>query len=179
MHKPLTVARPALLTDGSDRNFRSFLHAFMIFARRLEAVRDFLAEQLGVTAPQYEILSHLRECVAGAGLTVGAIAERLHCTGAFATTEVGKLARLGLVTKRRDSSDARRVLVNITDACESRFRQVAPLQRHLNDTLFNSVSAQQFKVLHEIFPALAHDGDRAIALTTASIATRAKMTFAG
>lgn len=171
MPKPLTVARPELLPDGSDRDFRSFLHAFMIFARRLEAIRDFLAGQLGVTAPQYEILSHLRECAEQGGLSVGGIAERLHCTGAFATTEVGKLARLGLVKKMRDSGDARRVLVNITDTCESRFVRMAPIQRRLNDTLFNSVSARQFKVLYEIFPALTRDGDKAVALTAFTAAS--------
>ena len=104
-----TVGQPALLERGSDRYFREFLHSFMVFTRCLEGVRDCLAKQIGVTPPQYEILSHLREESAEAGLTVTAIAERLHCTGPFATTEVGKLQRQGLVNKRRDPRDARRL----------------------------------------------------------------------
>jgi MarR family transcriptional regulator, organic hydroperoxide resistance regulator len=170
MDKPLTVGRSALLHDNSDRSFREFLHSFMVFARRLEAVRDVLAKSIGVTAPQYEILSHLRETPDNVGLTVTAIAERLHCTGPFATTEVGKLQRLGLINKQRDAGDARRIFVTITTACERRFRGIAPLQRQLNDTLFYSVTAQDFRMLRKLFPALASDGDRAVALAVTGTA---------
>jgi hypothetical protein len=85
--KPLTVGRPELLGDGTDLDFRVFLHAFMVFARRLEGIRSHLAQAIGVSAPQYEILSHLRESTATAGLTVNEAAERLQCSGAFVTTE--------------------------------------------------------------------------------------------
>lgn len=171
--RPLTVSRPELLIGGSDRTFRQFLHAFMVFARRLEAIRDVLARGIGVTAPQYEILSHLRQSSAGDTVTVGELAERLHCTGAFATTEVGKLVMLGLVVKRRDPKDARKVRVSLTPRCEQRFRSLAPLQRQLNDALFASVSVQQFAMLSELFPHLADDGDRAVALGRALSAPNA------
>jgi MarR family transcriptional regulator, organic hydroperoxide resistance regulator len=165
--RPLTVARAALLESGSDGDFREFLHSFMVFARCLEGVRDCLAKHVGVTAPQYEILSHLRERRGDTGLTITAIAERLHCTGSFATTEVGKLQRQGLVHKKRDLEDARRLFVTITANCERQFRRIAPFQRQLNDTLFESISASDFKRLHKLFPALALDGDRALALAAA------------
>lgn len=165
--RPLTVARAALLESDSDGKFREFLHSFMVFARCVEGVRECLARQVGVTAPQYEILSHLREMRGNKGLTITAIAERLHCTGSFATTEVGKLQRQDLVRKRRDLEDARRLFVSITDNCEKRFRSIAPLQRQLNDTLFKSIGAPDFRRLHRLFPALVVDGDRALALATA------------
>jgi DNA-binding MarR family transcriptional regulator len=161
--RPLTVDRPELLTDGTDRDFRVFLHAFMVFARRIEAVRAHLAEMIGVSSPQYEILSHLRHAAAG-GLTVTEAAERLHCSGAFITTETGKLFRAGLVLRKRDPLDARRVRLTLAPECERRFREIAPLQRQLNDTLFAALTARQFQVLREVFPKLADDGDRAIAL---------------
>lgn len=162
--RPLTVARPELLSDGTDLNFRQFLHAFMVFSRRLEAIRSYLAQQIGVSAPQYEILSHLRENAASGGLTVNEAAERLHCSGAFVTTEAGKLHRAGLVLRKRDPQDARRVRLMLSAACERRFRQMAPLQRQLNDALFASVTARQFQVLGEAFQHLMDDGDRAVAL---------------
>lgn len=163
-HRPLTVGRTALLEDGSDAHFREFLHAFMVFARCLEGVRDCLARQIGVTAPQYEILSHLREASGDDGLTVTEIADRLHCSAPFATTEVGKLERLGMISKRRDPLDARRVRVAITASCEDRFRSIAPLQRQLNDALFKSLGGRDFRMLHKLFRTLSFDGDSAIAL---------------
>jgi DNA-binding MarR family transcriptional regulator len=162
--KPLTAGRPELLADGTDLDFRVFLHSFMVFGRRLEAIRDHLAKAIGVSGPQYEILSHLRESVAAGGLTVNEAAERLHCSGAFVTTEAGKLCRAGLVLRHRDPADARRVRLTLAVACERRFREIAPLQRQLNDELFASLTARQFQTLREVFPKLADDGDRAIAL---------------
>src|SRR4029077_21191085 len=120
--RPLTVGRSELLMEGTDFDFRVFLHAFMVFARRLEAIRAHLAEIIGVSSPQYEILSHLRQNAAAGGLTVNVAAERLHCSGAFITTEAGKRHRAGLLLRRRDPTDARRVRLTLSPACERRFR---------------------------------------------------------
>jgi MarR family transcriptional regulator, organic hydroperoxide resistance regulator len=163
-NRPATVGRPELLVDGADHEFRVFLHAFMVFSRRLDAVRSYLAQVVGVSAPQYEILSHLRENSANGGLTVREAALRLHCSGAFVTTEAGKLQRRGLLVRARDPNDARCVRLTLTAMCEKRMREVAPIQRQLNDTLFASLSAKQFQVLRDVFPRLADDGDRATAL---------------
>jgi len=163
-NRPATVGRPELLVDGTDHEFRVFLHAFMVFSRRLDAVRSYLAQVVGVSAPQYELLSHLREHSSSGGLTVREAAVRLHCSGAFVTTEAGKLERDGLLTRTRDPNDARRVRLTLTTACEKRMREVAPVQRQLNDTLFASLSARQFLVLRDAFPKLADDGDRATTL---------------
>lgn len=162
--RPLTTGRPELLTDGTDRDFRIFLHAFMVFSRRLEAIRSYLAQAIGVSGAQYEILSHLRESPSSGGLTVNEAAERLHCSGAFVTAEANKLSRAGLLIRTRDPADARRVRLTLAPECERRFRQIAPLQRDLNNALFASLTARQFQVFRETFPKLVEDGDRAVAL---------------
>jgi MarR family transcriptional regulator, organic hydroperoxide resistance regulator len=162
--RPATVDRPELLIEGNDHEFRVFLHAFMVFSRRLEAVRSYLAQAVGVSSPQYELLSHLREHTPSGGLTVNDAAVRLHCSGAFITTEAGKLERARLVIRTRDAADGRRVRLTVSALGEKRMRSIAPIQRQLNDALFGSLSAKQFQMLHDVFPKLADDGDRAIAL---------------
>jgi len=162
--RPLTVTRPELLTDGTDVDFRVFVHAFIVFARRFESVRAHGAGLIGVTPPQYEMLSHLREATSTGGLTVSQIAQRLHCSGPFATTEAGKLHRAGLVLRKRDPLDARRVRLTLAPACERCFREIAPLQQEINNTLFSGVTARQFQILREVFPKLADDSNSAIAL---------------
>ena len=162
--RPLTIGRPELLLKGKDGDFRIFLHAFMVFSRRLEGIRAYLAQAIGVSGPQYEILSHLRESASSGGLTVNEAAERLHCSGAFVTQEANKLSRAGLLICTRDPVDARRVRLTLAPECEHRFCQIAPLQRKLNNTLFGSLSARQFQVLRKTFPRLVEDGDRAVAL---------------
>jgi DNA-binding MarR family transcriptional regulator len=164
MPRPLTVTRTELLLEGTDVDFRVFLHAFMVFARRLEAIRAHAAELIGVSSPQYEILSHLREASGTGGLTVSQVAQRLHCSGSFVTTEAGKLHRAGLVLRSRDPADARHVRLTLAPACERRFREIAPRQQELNNALFASLTQRQFHILRDVFTRLADDGDRAIAL---------------
>jgi len=162
--RPLTVTRSELLTDGSDAAFRIFVHAFIVFARRFESVRAYGAGLIGVTPPQYEILSHLREAMVTGGLTASEIAQRLHCSGPFVTTEAAKLHRAGWVLRKRDPHDARRVRLTLAPVCEKRFREIAPLQQEVNNALFASLTTRQFQILREVFPKLADDGDSAIAL---------------
>jgi DNA-binding MarR family transcriptional regulator len=159
--RPLTVTRSALLHEGGDARFREFLHAFMVFARRVETVRDLLGECVGVTGPQYEMLSHVRQGQGERGLTPAALAGHLHCSAAFVTTEVGKLVKRGLLDKRRDPDDGRRVLLRLTSACERRLRELAPLQAEVNDELFASATREDFARLWRLLPQLAADGDRA------------------
>jgi MarR family transcriptional regulator, organic hydroperoxide resistance regulator len=161
--RPLTVTRPELLTDGTDSDYRVFVHAFIVFARRFESVRAHSAGLIGVTPPQYEMLSHLREAMSVGGLTITQIAQRLHCSGPFVTTEAGKLHRASLVVRARDPRDARCVRLSLTPACEKRFRDIALLQQEINNTLFSSLTPRQFRILREVFPRLADNSDGAIA----------------
>ena len=162
--RPPTVTRPELLTDGTDADYRVFVHAFIVFARRFESVRAHSAGLIDVTPPQYEILSHLREATNAGGLTVSQIAQRLHCSGPFVTTETVKLHRADLVMRKRDPQDARCVRVTLTPACEKRFRGIALQQQEINNTLFSGLTSQQFHVLRDVFPKLADNSDGAIAL---------------
>ena len=45
---PLTVSRPELLADGSDREFRQLVHALFGFLARHEAVRAGHAARIGL-----------------------------------------------------------------------------------------------------------------------------------
>src|SRR5207302_7108369 len=97
--KPLTVSRPELLVDGSDAQFRAFVHGMLAFAAQLEAVRDGFAALVGLTGIQYTILISISHLQTEREVTVGAAADHLHLSGAFVTTEPGKHLRLGLITQ--------------------------------------------------------------------------------
>ncbi len=62
---------------------------------------------------------HLIECIGAhrnAGATVTEIAQEMDITLPSVTTAVKKLEKKGLVTKQRSESDARQVVVRLTDA---------------------------------------------------------------
>src|SRR5258707_4462608 len=59
----LTVSRPALLVDGSDRSFRQLVHDMLAFSARIQEVRGRLGSVIGLSGTQYTVLiaiAHLR-----------------------------------------------------------------------------------------------------------------------
>lgn len=162
--RPLTVSRPELLAAGSDSEFRAFVHGMLAFAARLEGVRNGFAALLGLTGIQYTILISISHLHADGDVTVGAVAGHLHLSGAFVTTETGKLLRLGLITKVQDLNDRRRVCLGVTSRGRQLLSNLAPVQVPVNDVLFGFLSAQQFRALGQMVDGIVACGDRAISL---------------
>ncbi|MET3528689.1 MarR family winged helix-turn-helix transcriptional regulator [Phenylobacterium koreense] len=88
-----------------------------------------LLDRLGITYPQYLVLSALWE---EDGRTVGAIAERLSLESSTITPLVKRLEMASLVTRARQADDERRVLVSLTD----RGRALKEESRCLGEALF-------------------------------------------
>lgn len=68
--------------------------------------------ELGLTYPQYLAMLVLWE--AREPLTVGALGERLHLDSGTLTPLLKRLQEAGLVERRRDDADERRVLITLT-----------------------------------------------------------------
>jgi DNA-binding MarR family transcriptional regulator len=161
---PLTVSRRELLIDGSDAQFRSFVHGMLAFAARLEGVRNGFAALLGLTGIQYTILISIRHLRSDGEVTVGAVAEHLHLSGAFVTTETGKLLRLGLITKVQDLKDRRRVCLGVTAQGRDLLSRLAPVQVQVNDVLFDFLTGEQFRGVGSMLERIVASGDHAISL---------------
>jgi DNA-binding MarR family transcriptional regulator len=72
-----------------------------------------LLEPLGLTYPQYLAMMALWEA---APQTVGALGRRLSLDSGTLTPLFKRLEKLGLVERKRDPEDERRVLIDLTDA---------------------------------------------------------------
>jgi DNA-binding MarR family transcriptional regulator len=158
---PLTVSRPALLVDGSDAEFRTFIHDLIAYGHRLDACRGAFAAIAGVSAAQYEILMLVSRTD---GMPVGEVAARLHRSGAFITIESGKLVERGVLQKAADPADGRRVLLQTTRKCREILQRLAPYQVRINDVLFSHLGARQFRDLRALVREQLASGDRAVAL---------------
>ena len=97
-------------------------------------------------------------------VTVGAIADQLHLSGAFVTTETGKLLRAGLITKVQDITDRRRVCLRVTPKGRDLLAELAPVQVQVNDVLFDFIGPDQVKQLGAVIDRIVTCGDRAISL---------------
>jgi MarR family transcriptional regulator, organic hydroperoxide resistance regulator len=161
---PLTVTRPELLNDGTDRNFRKFVHNIFAFMARHEAIRDGHARQIGLAGIEYTVLISIGHLALDGDVNVKTVADHLHMSGAFITTVTSKLQTLGLVEKTQDSVDRRRISLVTTEKGKSLLRTLAPYQREINDVEFASLSKEEFQFLSKIIVDMIETGDEAVAL---------------
>ena len=162
-----TVNAPQLLSDGSDDLFRQFVHDALAFASRLQAVRDGFARLIGLTGVQYTILISIYHLEFERRVGVNTVAEHLHLSGTFVTTETNKLEALGLVTKTRDADDRRRINLRTTDEARDRLSRLASVQSHVNDVHFGPLTAEDFELMRYIMPDLVDSTGRALRLLDA------------
>jgi len=159
--RPHTVSRRALLTGGSDAEFRLLIHDLIAYGHKLDACRDAFAAIAGISGVQYEILMLVSRAE---GLSIGEVAARLHRSGAFITIEANKLVAQGILEKASDPADGRRVLLQMNAKSDALLERLAPYQRRINDVLFASLDAKRFRVLRTLAAELVADGDRVVAL---------------
>ena len=161
---PLTISRPELLAEGSDRQFRRLVDDIFAFAARHQAVRDGHASRIGLSGPEYTMLVGLRHLEDEEAVGVKRLADHFRVSGSFVTTVVGKLIRRGLVAKQPDHADGRRVRLHVTRAGNDLLARLAPVQRRVNDVQFGCLSGEDFRLLLDLLARLIASGDQAIAL---------------
>jgi DNA-binding MarR family transcriptional regulator len=161
---PLTVSRPDLLVNGTDREFRRLVHNMFAFMARHEAVRDGHARRIGLAGVEYTVLISIGHLGLDGEVNVKTVADHLHISGAYITTVTSKLQTLGLVDKKPDTVDRRRISLAITEKGKDLLRQLAPYQREINDVEFACLGKDRFQLLSAIMEELIACGDKAVAL---------------
>lgn len=164
---PPTVSEPALLSGGTDARFRQMVYDLFTVSVRMEAVRDALACELGVSGPQYSILMAIARLAGSDGVPVRSVADQLHVTGAFVTVEAGKLVRLKLVEKSPNPKDGRSVLLRLSERCAERLERLAPKVRAVNDRFFGVLDRGDFETLARAAAALVQRSDEAVEIARA------------
>ena len=160
-----TVSKPELTPDRTDAKFRVFVQNFLAVSSRVGEVRAGFGELLGLSGTAYSTLisiAHLETQEGGVG--VSRLAKHLHLSGAFVTIEVTKLVKAGLVAKRTNTKDRRRVVLSLTESGRERLAKLAQVQAPVNDALFGSLSREEFDTLADMMERLVPCGDHALSL---------------
>jgi DNA-binding MarR family transcriptional regulator len=144
---PLSITRPEVLVDGSDREFRRLIHRMLIGQARLDAVRESIAARIGVNGTQYTMLMSVLHLQGAAGVSIGALADYLEVTGPHVTGVVGKLAAGGFVRKAQNPKDGRGVLVKLTPAGRKKLLQAFEFIAAVNDRLFEGVGREEYRAV--------------------------------
>ncbi len=162
--RPMVVSRSELLLDGTDLAFRQLWHDIMAFAGRMQESRSRIAGYVGLTGQQYTILITIGHHQEQNGFGIIQVAEHLRLSGAFVTIEVNKLVGAGLVRKKPNPNDRRRVLLAVTPKARELIDRLSRIQRPSNDTIFASLSAADFQTLRRIIPQLVEATDQSLKL---------------
>jgi MarR family transcriptional regulator, organic hydroperoxide resistance regulator len=167
-HSPVdsapTVSKADLLIGGNDTAFRHLVHDLLAFSARLEEVRNRFGAYIGLTGIQFTILISVRHLSRQGGAGVKAVADHLALSGAFVTIETTKLVKLGLLNKRPNDDDRRRVLLTVSDRGSALLDQLAPVQSEINDALFDSLDKKGFQQLAQFARNLREDSVKALLL---------------
>ncbi len=162
---PLTVSRPELLVQGSDRAFRALVHGLFGFLARHAAVRAGHGARIGLVGIEYTVLISIGHLSVHEGdVSVNRIAEHLYLSGVFVTTITNKLLQRGLIHKTPDPKDRRRVRLEISEKGWALLAELAPVQRQVNDVQFDCLSAAEFKQLSNLIDRLIDSSNRALSL---------------
>ncbi|WP_022719749.1 MarR family winged helix-turn-helix transcriptional regulator [Rhodopseudomonas sp. B29] len=163
MRRP-TVTKSELMPGGDDQMFRTFIHDFLAFSARVDQCRAGFGDRLGISGIAYTTLISVAHLQGSEGVGVSRIAEHLHLSGAFVTIEVSKLVKAGLLHKRANQEDRRRVLLTVTPKAEKLLAQLVEVQAPVNDALFDCLSASEFRQLASMMARLVACGDKAVSL---------------
>jgi MarR family transcriptional regulator, organic hydroperoxide resistance regulator len=137
----------------SERHSVSTQLSFALYgaANRMARMHRPFLEPLGLTFPQYLVILELLD---GAPLSVGTLGARLDMDTGTITPLVKRLESAGFVTRTRDPSDERRVLVDLT----SRSRALEAEIRGIPDKIKSAcqLTDQGVDDLRRTLDALAH-----------------------
>ena len=146
---PLSVTRPEILVEGSDREFRRLIHRMLIGSARLAAVRESIAGRIGVSGTQYTMLMSVLHLQGSAGISITELADYLEVTGPHVTSVIGKLAGRGFVRKMANPKDRRGVLVRLTPMGRKRLLAAFDFIANVNDRLFEGVTGEDYRAVAE------------------------------
>ena len=161
---PLTISRPELLEGGRDRKFRHLVHSLFGFAAHHERIREGHARVIGLAGIEYTVLITIAHLSQDGDVNVKTVADHLYLSGAFITSVAGRLLRLGLIHKRIDAGDRRRVTLTLSGQGRAALERLAPIQRRVNDIEFGCLSREEFAVLIDLVDRLIECGGRAVDL---------------
>src|SRR3954469_2067545 len=112
---PLTTSRPELLVGGRDRDFRHLVHGLFGFAAHHERIRSGHAKVIGLAGIEYTVLISIAHLSQDGDVNVKTVADHLYLSGAFITSVTQRLLQLGMIHKRIDSGDRRRVTLSMSN----------------------------------------------------------------
>lgn len=113
----------------------------------LDELRDFWAEALSISGPQWMILMALVDLDKEDGVPVNVVSNKLHVDPSFITTQSKLLEKKGLLRRKPSAEDAQIVKMSLTDRSYKHLAGLASQQETLNDFIYAELNEKQLNEL--------------------------------
>jgi DNA-binding MarR family transcriptional regulator len=160
---PTTITLPQMLSSGNDLAFRETLHRMLMAFGRLQSFGEGFGKVLSLTASQFLVLIGTAYRQGNEGVSIRTLSDHTQLAATHVTTEVGRMIEKGLLSKSANVRDRRGVLVRLTPKGEAAVGAINPLQRRVNDLLFQNVSREDFATVSRFLTTFALNGEYALA----------------
>ncbi|KWV54646.1 MarR family transcriptional regulator [Bradyrhizobium macuxiense] len=154
------LSSPARAVDRSFADGQETVCRFTMEIRsinaHLEELRQFRANMLGITGPQWMILTALADLDRKDGAPVNVVSKLMHVDASFVTTQSKLLEKKGLLRRRSSTSDARVVQLSLTDKAYKHLTTVATKLEALNEFVFGEFGIPESLELVSKLAAVRH-----------------------
>jgi DNA-binding MarR family transcriptional regulator len=114
---------------------------FVSISNNLEDIRRSWAKLFGVSGSQWLILMAINDLDRGEGVSVSEVSHKIHAVSTFVTTQTKMLERLGLLNRVPSTTDARVVLMSLSDRARQQIADLSARWEALHTFIFRDFDA--------------------------------------
>ncbi|WP_375763422.1 MarR family winged helix-turn-helix transcriptional regulator [Bradyrhizobium sp. Pha-3] len=137
---------------------------------RLEELRSIWAKMIGITGPQWMIMTVLANADdRNIGLPVGAVSRALRVDQSFVVTQSKLLEKKNLLRRKNSSEDARVVNLSLTDHAKKQIANLSSQRKDLNEFVYAELDLRELQQLTGKMDSIKSRLEKAIARISAEL----------
>lgn len=114
-------------------------------SNHLEEMRRCWAKFFGISGPQWLILMAINDLDEGNGVSVGSVSAKVHAVATFVTKQTKLLEKHGLLKRVSSTSDARVVLMSLSDQARKEILKFSERWEALHSFMFSDFDASTMR----------------------------------
>jgi MarR family transcriptional regulator, organic hydroperoxide resistance regulator len=139
--EPLEVALDDTIGRADHCLSYQVIWDFVSISNNLEDIRRSWAKLFGISGSQWLILMAIGDLDKGNGVSVGEVSDKIHAVSTFVTTQTKILERLGLIHRVTSTTDARVVLMSLSETARQKIAALTPRWQALHAYIFSDFDA--------------------------------------
>jgi DNA-binding MarR family transcriptional regulator len=124
---------------------RQIIWDLVSISNHLEDMRRCWAKLFSISGPQWLILMAINDLDQGSGVSVGEVSAKVHAVSTFVTKQTKLLEKRGLLNRVSSDSDARVVLMSLSDQARGQIGTMSERWDGLHDFMFSDFDASTWR----------------------------------